>query len=69
MRSCNSFTCRRMPRISFGFGAKIYQNGVKFCKTCDVLMKIDGHRCPCCKSNVRSKSHSKKWKNLHQDGV
>lgn len=62
MRLCNGFTCRRLDRVSFEFGGKIYTDGVKFCKTCDVFMKIDGYRCPCCKSNVRCKSHVKKWK-------
>ena len=28
-------------------------------------MKIDDYRCPCCKSNVRSKSHVKRWKNMN----
>ena len=62
MRSCNGFTCRRLDRISFGFGKKIYQNGIKYCSTCGVFMKIDGYYCPCCKSSVRTKSHTKKWK-------
>lgn len=62
MRCCNGFTCRRLDRISFGFGGKIYTDGVKFCKTCGVFMKIDDYRCPCCKSNVRNKSHVKRWK-------
>jgi len=66
MRSCNSFTCSRMPKVSFGFGGKIYQDGVKFCKTCSVYMKIHGYRCPCCRSNVRSKSHTKRWRNTPQ---
>jgi len=62
MRTCNGFTCRRLEKISFPFGGKIYTDGIKFCKTCGVFMKIDGYRCTCCKSNVRSKSHAKKWK-------
>jgi len=65
MRTCNGFTCRRLDRVSFQFGGKIYTDGVKFCKTCGVFMKIDGYRCPCCKSNVRSKSHAKKWRDNH----
>lgn len=62
MRICNGFTCRQLDRVSFQFGGKIYTDGVKFCKTCSVFMKIDGYRCPCCKSNVRCKSHVKRWK-------
>jgi len=62
MRTCNGFTCRLLDRVSFGFRKNIYTDGVKFCKTCSTFMRIDGYRCPCCKSNVRSKSHVKRWK-------
>jgi len=61
-RQCNGYTCLNFDRISFGFGGKIYKNGIKFCKVCGTYMKIEGYRCPCCKSNLRSKSHSRKWK-------
>ena len=64
MRYCDGFTCSRLERVSFGFGRKIYRNGIKYCKTCSIFMKNNGHRCPCCKSNLRSKSHARKWKNL-----
>jgi len=62
MRECNGNTCLKFDKISYDFGGKIYSDGVKFCKTCGVFMKIDSYRCPCCKSNVRSKSHVKRWK-------
>ena len=61
MRFCNGFTCLRMDKVSFEFGGKIYRDGIKFCKTCDTFMKIYEYRCPCCKSNLRSKSHVKKY--------
>jgi len=60
MRECNGNTCLKFEKISYDFGGKIYTDGVKFCKTCRTFMKIDGYRCPCCKSNVRSKSHVKR---------
>ena len=63
MRSCNGFTCNRLERVSFGFGGKIYTDGVKFCKTCNRFLMINEYRCPCCRSNVRSKSHTGKWRN------
>ncbi len=66
MRECNGFTCNRLERVSFGFGKKIYADGVKYCKTCSRLMKIEGYRCPCCKSSVRSKSHTKRYRNTIQ---
>ena len=62
MRSCNGFTCLHLDKVSFGFGKKIYQNGIKYCSTCSRFLKIDGYKCPCCKSNVRSKSHTKKYR-------
>lgn len=65
MRECKD-TCSRLKRVSFGFGKKIYQNGIKYCSICSIFMKIEQYRCPCCKSNLRSKSHVKKWKNFNQ---
>lgn len=66
MRSCNGFTCNRLDRVSFGFGGKIYTDDVKFCKICHRYLKIESYRCPCCKSNVRSKSHTKRWRDTHR---
>ena len=64
MRSCDGFTCSSIEKVPFGFGGKIYQNGIKFCKTCSRFLKLDIYRCPCCHSNVRSKSHTKKWRDM-----
>lgn len=66
MRSCDNFTCTRLEKVSFGFGGKIYTDGVKFCKTCHRYLKIDGYRCPCCRSSVRTKSHTKRWRNQNR---
>lgn len=61
MRECKDI-CRRLDRVSFGFGGKRYQGGNKFCSTCGEFIKIDGYRCPCCKGGARSRSHTRKWK-------
>ena len=61
MRYCKS-VCSFFDKYSFKFGEKIYQKGVKYCSTCDIFLKIVGYRCPCCKSNLRFKSHTKKWR-------
>jgi len=65
MRECKG-VCSRFERVSFGFGQKIYRSGVKYCSMCSTMIEINQYRCPCCKSNLRSKSHTKKWKNLHR---
>ncbi len=61
MRECKNI-CTRFESISFNFGGKIYQNSVKYCKTCSRFMNNDGYRCVCCKSNLRCKSHRRQWK-------
>jgi len=61
MRECDDYTCKEF-RITIAVGQPIYQEGIKFCKTCDEFLEIDSYRCPCCKSNVRCKSHVKKWR-------
>ena len=64
MRACNGYTCVHGLKYRLDeFGGKIYKYGVKFCSVCGVFLKVVGHRCPCCKSNLRTKSHTKKWKN------
>jgi hypothetical protein len=35
-----------------------YANGQKRCQVCQIYMKWDGLRCPCCKSKLRSKSRN-----------
>ena len=65
MRECKNI-CNSFEKVPFGFGGSIYRNGIKYCTTCNRFLELDGYRCLCCKSNVRSKSHSKKWKNLHR---
>ena len=69
MRSCDSSTCLRLDKVSFGFGGKIYRDGVKYCSTCSIFIKTDGHRCPCCNSNLRCKSHTKKWRNTTDEDI
>jgi len=63
MRECKN-TCLRLERVSFDFGGKIYQNGFKYCSTCSIFMKIDGYRCICCRSNLRCKSHTRKYRSI-----
>jgi len=60
-RYCDGYTCNEY-RIRIIVGKRIYQNGVKYCKVCDSFLGIESYRCPCCKSIVRTKSHSKKWR-------
>ena len=61
-RQCDSYTCKHKYGFVVTVGEKIYQEDVKYCKVCETYLKVDGYRCPCCKSNIRCKSHSKKWK-------
>lgn len=61
MRECKGI-CNSFDRISFRFGGKIYKNIIKFCCMCGIFMKNSGYRCSCCKTNLRSNSHNKKWR-------
>jgi len=61
-RHCDGYTCSEYA-IVIVVGEKIYQNGTKYCKTCECYLDLEGYRCPCCKSNVRTKSHVKQWRN------
>ena len=57
MRECNGNTCRVYKYTKAGMGKRFYCQGVKYCKTCNEYLKIDSIRCPCCKSQMRLKSH------------
>jgi hypothetical protein len=39
-----------------------YANGQKRCQVCQIYMKCDGLRCPCCKSKLRTKSRNSAFK-------
>ena len=65
MRECKN-TCLQFESISFDFGGKIYQNDVKYCKTCNRFMNNTECRCICCKSNLRCKSHRRQWKKIQE---
>jgi hypothetical protein len=39
-----------------------YANGQKRCQVCQIYMKWDGLRCPCCRSRLRTKSHNSAFK-------
>jgi uncharacterized paraquat-inducible protein A len=32
-----------------------YETGQKRCTRCDIFISVDGHRCPCCNTKLRTK--------------
>jgi len=40
----------------------IYESGGKGCRCCNILIKYDGLRCPCCSSKLRTKPIDRKAK-------
>jgi hypothetical protein len=65
LRECKGM-CSDFDRVSFRVGGKIYRDGVKYCSTCSTMIEINLYRCPCCSSNLRSKSHSKTWRDTQR---
>lgn len=49
-------------RLEFVGGGKIsvYELGFKRCTGCNIYLRYDGVRCPCCKYVLRSKSRTGK---------
>jgi hypothetical protein len=39
-----------------------YANGQKRCQVCQIYMKCDGLRCPCCRSKLRTRSRNSVFK-------
>lgn len=49
-------TCRKICekyRVSKPYGQGYYQAGFKRCQICDLFIKFDGIRCPCCGYKLR----------------
>lgn len=60
--SCKGL-CDLFVPVSVKIGEKLYQKNIKFCTICEKRMRLDGYRCKCCHSSVRSQSHHMEWKN------
>lgn len=45
---------------------KWYSDGVKRCNFCKIFMKIDGNKCPCCKSKLRLNGRNTEVKALRE---
>lgn len=52
--SCKGL-CNRIQSKPFG-NVRKYDSGYKRCSYCNVFMKINGLRCPCCALILRTKS-------------
>ena len=37
-----------------------YDNGIKFCSICGRFMVVEGGRCPCCNTILRTKPHNRR---------
>ncbi len=51
---CDDFKGEKIPN-----GSK-YGYGQKRCSLCGIFMTVDGVRCPCCSSLLRTKARSKR---------
>ena len=60
---CKGLCCREENPVKPSFEEKrFYRPGIRFCRTCCRLMRIDSIQCPCCKQRTTSKSRSYKRK-------
>lgn len=46
--------CEKYRAVKSG-NTSYYAEGSKRCQVCDIFIKWDGSRCPCCKSVLRTK--------------
>ncbi len=40
----------------------LYTTGHKRCNTCEIYLKTENHRCPCCENQLRTKPRNGKYK-------
>ena len=55
VRYCKGL-CEREECAAITVGKDIYREGVKRCRLCDKYMRLDSIRCPCCNSQMKTKS-------------
>jgi len=59
--SCKGI-CHRIQHKRPNTVSSIYANGISYCKTCEVWIKSDELKCPCCNFRLRKKPRSVKAK-------
>ena len=52
---CNRFESKKKK----GGKYSLYAQNFKRCSECDIYIKYDGNRCPCCKCPLRNKRSNK----------
>ena len=53
-------------RIKPSKGRGHYKKGHKRCQLCEIFIKYDGLRCPCCGKKLRLGSHVKRLKKIKE---
>lgn len=59
-RSCRGICDRyKSPKHN---GGGLYTNGHKRCNTCEIYLKTEQNRCPCCENLLRTKPRNGRYK-------
>ena len=66
VRYCKGL-CDREESAIIVVGKEIYREGVKRCRLCDKYMRLDSIRCPCCNSQMKSKSRRYQAKTIQKE--
>lgn len=56
--TCKGICIKYKATPPYGMGS--YAAGLKKCSMCDIFMKCDGFRCPCCNFALRVKPRKRK---------
>jgi hypothetical protein len=56
---CKGICSRYVEKHSTRSGGR-YESGQKMCSSCNVFIKFEGKRCPCCASALRAKPRNSK---------
>jgi hypothetical protein len=57
---CKGICSRYKAQKPVGTGR--YADGQKRCQICEIFIRFEGHRCPCCNYNLRTKPRNPKLK-------
>ena len=56
---CKDYRCRSIAIMPVAT-VRHYDNGIKFCSICGRFMVVEGGRCPCCNTILRTKPHNRR---------
>ena len=67
--SCRDLCLRIVADNRWHRGFSPYASGLKYCRHCEVWLKVDGIKCPCCRKRLRMTPVIKRPASSHSEHI